>query len=202
MNTSKPPASDIDIDIDIDHEANQSQSMLTLASRGDTGAAADFEALLGGARRERAHRRMSKQRAGHTLQTTALINEVWIRLFGTARRAIEGRQHFLKLSSTIMRTVLVDHARRSGSDKRGGQHRRVDMPDDVPVEQASDQVLDLHAALERLSLQAPDQARVAEMRCFGGLSCADISDVLGVSKRTAERSWLAAKAFLSRELSS
>lgn len=178
-------------------------ALLARVSAGERGAADDLLDLLTRELREMAHHRMSRQRSGHTLQTTALIHEAWIRIFGGSASAIESRMHFLKVASSAMRSVLVDHARRRGSDKRGGLRQRVELPDDLSVEdKPRSQILDLDAAVDKLAAVDQEQARIAELRCFGGLSSADVAVVMGVSKRTVERGWTAAKVYLSRELDS
>lgn len=148
-----------------------------------------------------AHRRMSRQGPGHTLQTTALIHEAWLKLFGGVRPALQGRRHFLRAAATAMRSVLVDHARARSTVKRGLGGRCQSLEEEPAVDAGSvEEILDLDAALSRLALRQPELARIAELRCFGGLATADLADALGVSDRTVERRWAEAKAYLQREL--
>ena len=179
----------------------EATQVLHAAIDGQEGAADQLLALVVDELRQMARQQMARQSAGHTLQTTALIHEAWLKLFGGAEAAFEGRRHFIRVAATAMRSVLVDHARAKTSDKRGGGAPKVELGADVPAEaETRTSMLDLDAAIARLEGTDPELARVAELRCFGGLSSADAADVIGVSKRSIERQWKAAKAFLQREL--
>lgn len=146
-------------------------------------------------------------RAGeHTLQPTALINEAWLRLVRQDELHFDGRAQFFQLASKIMRSVLVDHARRTLRDKRGGGKRPVplDEAQDSPAEGrllSLHDVLDLEEGLTRLEEIEPDLARVVEMRFFGGLNHPEIARELDVSLRTVENRWRLARAWLHANLS-
>ena len=150
---------------------------------------------------------MAAQRPDHTLQPTALVNEVWVRLFGLGEPRFEDRRRFYAFASRVMRSVLVDHARAGGADKRGGGRERLPISVSLAREDAGGvdpaealDVLDLDEALERLKGLDRELARVIELRFFGGLSNASIAEVMGVSERTVERHWRLARAWLYDEL--
>ncbi len=144
---------------------------------------------------------LRRERAGHTLQPTALVHEAFIRLIGQERAEFAGRTHFLAICADAMRRVLVDHARHRRRLKRGGQWHRVALQD--ADRQLGVEDLDLvafHDALERLRTLDERQARVVELRFFGGMSMHDVAEALGVSKRTAEGDWTHARAWLRQAL--
>jgi RNA polymerase sigma factor (TIGR02999 family) len=148
-----------------------------------------------------ARRYMRNERAGNTLQTTALVNEVYLRLVDVKNVEFEHRAQFFALSAQIMRRILVDAARARGSRKRGGGVVKVNVEDTAVVSPGSDEsILALNDALEALGQMAPRQAKVVELRYFGGLSVDEIVEVLKVSPRTVERDWIFARAWLMREL--
>lgn len=160
---------------------------------------AAFAGVYGELRRI-ARQHLGHERIGHTLQATALVHEVWLRLFGT-RQTFASGQEFLAAAANTMRRVLVDHARAKRSEKRGGGRRQ--LPVDalqLATTQDPDQVLAVDEAL--VALEARD-ARLAEqtrLRLFAGLEEAEVAATLGVSERTARRDWLLARAFLQRHL--
>ena len=149
-----------------------------------------------------AARHMRRESEGHTLQPTALVNEAYMKLVDQTRVDWQGRTHFLAVASGAMRRILIDHARGRLRAKRGGEFRRVDI-DDVLEKAACTEhdLMDLTEALERLAALDERQARVVELRYFGGLSVEETAETLGVSKRTVEGEWTHAKAWLKRELS-
>jgi RNA polymerase sigma factor (TIGR02999 family) len=149
-----------------------------------------------------ARRYMRNERAGNTLQTTALVNEVYLRLVDFKNVDCEHRAQFFALSAQMMRRILVDAARARGSQKRGGGVVRVNVEDTtVPLSQSDASILALNDALEALGKMAPRQAKVVELRYFGGLNVNEIVKVLRISPRTVERDWDIARAWLTRELS-
>jgi RNA polymerase sigma factor (TIGR02999 family) len=167
----------------------------------DTRAHEDFQSELYAELRRRASILMRNQPRSHTLQATALVNEVYLRLHGDTDPAEEDRAHFLALASRAMRHVLVDHARTRGRQKRTPQGEKVAL-DDVVVTYES-RALDLLAlddALQRLSEFDEDMARAVELRFFGGLSVEETARVLGIPKRTLERRWQAVRAWLHAEV--
>jgi RNA polymerase sigma factor (TIGR02999 family) len=151
--------------------------------------------------REMAHRFMRDQSGGHTLQTTALVHEAYLKLAGGAG-GWENRRHFERVAARAMRQVLVDHARGRDTLKRGGAgQRRVQLTDDLAeAPELGCDVLALHEALERLQELDPGAAQVAELRCFGGLQHYDVARVIEVSERTVERRWRFARSWLRKEL--
>ena len=151
--------------------------------------------------RERAAVRFRHERAGHTLQPTALVNEAWLKLSENGEVAAHDRAHLLALASQAMRRVLVDHARGRGRLRRGGDRKREEISAIAAPD--SGDALDLEQldrALTRLQERSERLARIVEMRFFGGLSREETAEALGVSRTTAARDWRAAKAFLSNEL--
>jgi RNA polymerase sigma factor (TIGR02999 family) len=148
-----------------------------------------------------ARRYMRNERAGNTLQTTALVNEVYLRLVDVQNVEWEQRAQFFAISAQMMRRILVDAARARGSHKRGGGVVKINVDDTAVLSPQSDpSILALHDALEALAQMAPRQAKVVELRYFGGLNVEEIVEVLKVSPRTVERDWEFARAWLMREL--
>jgi len=142
-----------------------------------------------------------RQDPGHTLQPTALVHEAWLRL--AQGPAIADREHFLAVAATAMRQILVDHARRRGAAKRGGDASRITLDDAVsPAPAPALDLLDLDAALTMLARLDPRKARVVELRFFAGLTLAEVAAVLHVSAVTIGTDWRMARAWLSRELGS
>ena len=150
-----------------------------------------------------ARRHMRNERGGNTLQTTALINEVYLRLVDVKNVDWQHRAQFFAISAQMMRRILVDAARARGSRKRGGGGERVNM-DDVALlsPEPEESIVALDAALEEFAKLAPRQAKVVELRYFGGLSEREIAEVMKTSTRTIERDWQFARSWLMRELSS
>lgn len=135
------------------------------------------------------------------LSTTALINEAWLRMAAQEELDFENRSHFFAYSSRVMRTVLVDHARRMSADRRGGQAVRVPLEDhDLPVEKQADFLLSLDEALHRLASGAERACRVVECRYFGGMTEEETARALGVSDRTVRRDWARAREWLYQAL--
>jgi RNA polymerase sigma factor (TIGR02999 family) len=144
---------------------------------------------------------MAKERRGHTLQTTALINEAFVRLVDAKGLRWQDRAHFLSISARLMRRVLVDHARRRGYQKRGGGAQRVTLTDALVIApESSVRLIDLDRALDALAEVDARKAKVVELRFFGGLSVEETADVLHVSTDTIKRDWRIAKLWLLGEL--
>jgi RNA polymerase sigma factor (TIGR02999 family) len=145
---------------------------------------------------------MRRERAEHTLQTTALVNEAYLRLANSSRVQWQDRAHFFAIAAQLMRRVLVDEARKRGNQKRGGQLTRVTI-DAVQISSGPNNfdLLALDQALNRLAEFAPRKSRVVELRFFGGLSIEETALVLGVSTDIVKREWRTAKLWLLRELS-
>jgi len=152
-----------------------------------------------------AQRQMASERASHTLQPTALLNEVWIKLFEDEADPYRDRRHFLAVAARAMRQILVDHARARARVKRGGAWNRVglaDEPEDGPWDETGGEIdlVQLDRALERLRGRSPRHAQVVECRYFAELSVAETAEALGVSESTVARDWRFAKAWLSKAL--
>lgn len=144
---------------------------------------------------------LRSERANHTLQPTALVHEAYLKLVDQSRVDWQGRTHFYAVSAAAMRRILIDHARTRGRHKRGGDWRRV-LLDDVNVADGQDVVnaVALDSALESLQVLDSNQARIVELRFFGGLTVEEVAHVLGVSKRKIEGEWTHAKAWLRSAL--
>lgn len=148
-----------------------------------------------------AHARLRGERAGHTLNTTALVHEAYLELVDLDPVDWQSRAHFFGLAARLMRHILVDYAVRRKAIKRGGDRQRVDLETaDAVSEQRADDLLALDEALERLERTEPRRCRVVECRFFVGLSIEETAHVLGVSPVTVTRDWTAARAWLNREL--
>jgi RNA polymerase sigma-70 factor, ECF subfamily len=149
-----------------------------------------------------AQRHLKTERAGHTLQPTALVNEAYLQLVGQiATKDWQNRQHFYAVAAQLMRRILVDYARSRRAAKRDGGRVRVDLTDILVIsEDRLDEVLALDEALARLAVVDGRKARVVEMRFFGGLTEHDIAGVLGIDPRTVKRDWQFARAWLYGEM--
>ena len=145
---------------------------------------------------------LSHERAEHTLQPTALVNEAYIRLVQAEDLGFENRSHFLGIAARLMRQILVDYARKHGARKRGGRRERVTLTEGVAVEEGEPDVdlLALDEALARLAEKNERLARLVELRYFGGLSVEETAEVLGSSPRTVKRDWAAARVWLRRQM--
>jgi RNA polymerase sigma factor (TIGR02999 family) len=140
------------------------------------------------------------ERQGHTLQTTALINEAYMRLAGQTPGSIENRVHFLGVAAHVMRQILVDHARSQAAAKRDGG-ARVELDDSLlPAPMVDFDLLSLDRALNELARLDPEQCRIVELRFFGGLSVEETAAVIGSSPATVKREWATARAWLTRAL--
>ena len=151
--------------------------------------------------REAAHRHLAREAPGHTLQTTALVNEVYLRLAGVRNPKWKGRAQFFALCARLMRRVLIDFARTRRRLKRGGEAQRVTFDEALIVSQDPPaDLLSVHEALERLEAIDARKGQVVELRFFGGLTVQETAAVLGVSPATVEREWRLAKDWLRCEL--
>ena len=148
-----------------------------------------------------AHRYMRRERSDHTLQTSALVNEAYLRLVGTKNVRWQNRAHFFAVSSRLMRRILVDFARAKHNLKRGGGALQVSLVEDHAVsKEPSADLLALNEALNRLKALHARQAEIVEMRYFGGMKEEEIAEVLKVSLRTVQQNWRLARLWLYREL--
>lgn len=148
-----------------------------------------------------AHRYLSRERAGHTLQTTALVNEAYLRLVGQRQANWQNRAHFVAIAAQIMRRILVNHARDRSAEKRGGGARKVSLDEAAVLsDERADELMALDEALDSLSKLDERKGRVVELRYFGGLSVEETAEALGIHPNTVTREWNQARAFLHREL--
>ena len=148
-----------------------------------------------------ARRYMSKERKGHTLQTTALINEAYVRLVDQRNVQWANRSHFFAISAQIMRRILIDHARRHAYAKRGGGARQVSLDETAVLAQGDfSEFIRLDEALKSLAQLDPRRSQVVELRYFGGLNNEEIAGVLNISENTVIRDWNMARAWLHRQL--
>lgn len=151
--------------------------------------------------KRQAYRYLSRERSSHTLQPTALVHEAYIKLIDQTRVSWQNRAHFYGVASTVMRRVLIDHARAHASEKRGSGSIRLSLDDiHVPVEERAASLLALDEALQQLAEFDERKAKIVEMRFFAGLTDEEIAEVLGVSTRTVTRDWRNARIWLFREL--
>ena len=176
--------------------------LLIAWSGGDSSAMDALIPLVHGELRRLARRQMKREREGHTLQTTALVNEAYLRLVDLSRIRWQDRAHFFAMSARLMRRILVDHARSRRYLKRGGGAVRVSFDEALAVsrESAADLVA-LDDALQSLARLDPRKGQVVELRYFGGLSVDETAEVLQVSPETVMRDWRLSKTWLLREVS-
>ena len=148
-----------------------------------------------------AHLQLRRERPGHTLGTTGLVHEAYLKLADQTRASFADRAHFLATAAVVMRRVLVDHARTRSREKRGGERVPVTLDEELALgAESCDGLLELDDALDRLAAIAPRLARVVECRFFGGLTDEEIADALGMTARTVRRDWVKARGWLYQAL--
>jgi RNA polymerase sigma factor (TIGR02999 family) len=168
---------------------------------GDRNAVADLVPLLYDELRQLASKYLRRERPGHTLQATALVHEAYLRLVDQKDVGWQNRSHFFGVAAQQMRRILVDHARHRHAAKRGGAAPKVALDEALVVsDQAADDVLQLNELLTRLDELDEQQARVVELRVFGGLTVEEAAEALDISPATVKRDWAMAKAWLTREI--
>jgi RNA polymerase sigma factor (TIGR02999 family) len=188
--------------------ASKVSQLLAAWGGGDRGALEELVTVLYAELRRLARRHMSRQRPGHTLQTTELLNEAYLRLSRLQGTDWHDRLHFLAMASRAMRSILVDHARRRRQVRRGGAAVRVALSEDVASPSSGDvdasalDVIALDGALRRLEKLDPQTSQIVELRYFGGLTVEETAGVVGISPATVKREWARARAWLSRDLAS
>jgi RNA polymerase sigma factor (TIGR02999 family) len=174
--------------------------LLLAWSGGDQDALQRLTPLVYGELHRLAHHYMAGERTGHTLQSTALVNEAYLRLVQTSRMQWQNRAHFFAVSAQLMRRILVDFARSRQYAKRGGKAPMLSL-DDVPVAvEGCAELIALDDALSALAAMDPRKSQMVELRFFGGLSVEETAEVLKVSVETVMRDWRLARVWLSREL--
>lgn len=170
-------------------------------SHGDNAALAELTPFVYEELRRLAHRKMTGQRPNHTLQTTALVNEAYLRLADQTNPNWQSRAHFFAVAARAMRQIVVDYARSYRSQKRGGGALKIELDEAAIVSpEESRAIVDLHEALERLSTLDSRKAQVVELKYFGGLNHDEIAEVLKTSTMTVRRDWMFAKTWLYDEL--
>jgi RNA polymerase sigma factor (TIGR02999 family) len=177
--------------------------LLIAWSQGDANALEQLTPLVYAELRKLAHRYMNRERAGQTLQTTAVVHEAFLRLIGNPQENWQNRAHFYAIAAQMMRRILVDYARANLRAKRGGEITRIALEDiDAPVTAPAlnPDIIALDEALEKLAQIDPRRSRVVELRFFGGLSVEETARVLQVAPDTVVRDWRVAKAWLFRYL--
>lgn len=149
-----------------------------------------------------AHRYLKRERVGHTLQTTALVHEAYLKLSKQKAVAWQSRSQFYAIAATLMRRILIDHAKTRHRVRRGGAQEdiRLDTSFTLAASDSNFDLIELNEALERLAEKDPDLARIVELRFFAGLEVPETAEALGVSESTVKRGWAMAKAWLHREL--
>src|SRR4029079_3803164 len=171
-------------------------------SRGDQAALDKLMPLVYSELRRLATNYLRRERQGHTLQPTALVNEAYLKLIDQRNAKWQNRAQFFGISAQLMRRILVDHARQHQAAKRGGsdQQRLSITSAEGLMKQSEVDLLALNEALEELTIMDPQQAQIVELKFFGGLSIEETAEVLGISHATVERDWKIARAWLRRRL--
>ncbi len=180
----------------------QVTELLKAWSNGDQAALDSLFPLLYRELRRLAARHLRQERSNHTLQPTALVNEVYLRLADLKNIQLHERLQFYAAASNVMRHILIDYARAHRAEKRGGNRQIVGLDEGLVVSESRDvNLVALDDALTSLETLDPQKARIVELRFFGGLSVEETAGLMGISVRTANRKWQAARAWLHREIS-
>lgn len=174
-------------------------NLLALCTRGNVDALQRVTPLVYAELKSLANRALRGERAGHTLQTTALVNEAYLRLLNQEATPRASRAQFLALAAQAMRRVLVDHARRRLAAKRPSSDQRISI-DEIDLPEFANDLLGLDEALQRLVLISPRQAKVVDLKFFAGLELEEVADILEIARPTVVRDWRMARAWLRREL--
>ena len=182
-------------------ETPQVTQLLIDWSNGDRAALDELMSIVDAELRRLAHRYMSRERTGHTLQTTALVNEAFVRLVNRKNVHWQNRAHFFAIAAQLMRTILVDHARSHACVKRGGAASTLVLDEALVVshEKASE-VVALDDALKVLAVMDQQQSRIVELRFFGGLTVEETAEAMGIATRTVKLDWAMAKGWMQSQL--
>jgi len=176
-------------------------TLLTQLVDGDPQAASRLVPLVYSELRQIAARFMRRERVDHTLQTTALVHEAYLKLVEQTPASWQNRAHFFAIAAQVMRHILIDHARGHGREKRGGGQTVIQLDEGLVFSpEQSSELLEVDAALQRLAELDPRQGKIVELRFFGGLTVDETAAVLGISPKTVKRDWSVAKAWLHGEL--
>ncbi len=184
--------------------ADLSNNITLLLSEVETGSESAVNALIPIIYKdlqERARRYLQQERAAHTLNTTALVHEAYLKLIGQQHVSWQNRAHFFGVASLVMRRILINYAKQRKAEKRGGGVQPETFLEDFVLHNArSEELLALDEALDRLAVLSERQSKIVEMRYFGGLTHEEIAEVLNISVPTVQRDWRVARAWLNREL--
>jgi RNA polymerase sigma factor (TIGR02999 family) len=181
--------------------AEEVTGLLLAWAAGDRAALDRLVPLVEGELHRMAHRYLRRERVGHTLQTTALVNEAYLRLVHKREGRWQNRAHFFAISATVMRRILIDHARKIAFSKRGGGIQPMSLDEACVIgEERAQELVALDDALSSLARVDERKSRVVELRYFGGLSVEETAEVLDVHPDTVTRDWRGAKAYLRREM--
>jgi len=177
--------------------------LLEAMQQGRTQAAEELLPVVYDELRRIAAYKMAQEASGHTLQPTALVHEAWLRMIGDGNEQFAGRAHFFAVAAEAMRRILVESARRKRSLKRGGDAQRVELTESHLVLAApAEEMLAVDEALDLLAAEDPMSANLVKLRYFVGMTMEEVASTLGLSQRTAERTWSYARAWLKRKISS
>jgi RNA polymerase sigma factor (TIGR02999 family) len=168
---------------------------------GDQAALDELIPLVYDELRRMARRYMRRESQGHTLQTSALVNEAYLRLVDQKSVQWQNRAHFFGVAAQLMRRILVDHARSRSRAKRGGGAQMVSLAEHALISKEASEVIALDDALSNLAEMDPRKSQIVEMKFFGGLTTEEVAEVLKITSRTVEREWRKARAWLNRALS-
>lgn len=201
MNSDTHPDMDSEMNTDPDTDALDIAKLLEEIARGQDDAVEKLMPLVYDRLRFLAKKLLRHESPAHTLQPTALVNEAYVRMVGQREVGWQGKTHFFAIGAKMMRRILVDHARRKLSQKRGGGLHRIDLDDDLCISKRNNEdILAIEDALEKLAQLDARHAKIVELRFYAGLTVGEVAEVLGVSKRTVESDWTMLRAWLRREL--
>jgi RNA polymerase sigma factor (TIGR02999 family) len=192
---------EIVVEVECMDSDNEATRLLQSLADGDAGAVDLLLPLVYDELRNLASRRLKSERPDHTLQATALVHEAYMQLVDASNIDFKGRAHFFALAARVVRQVLIQHARAHDAQKRGGDRRKITLVEGIAI--SSDQeidLMDLDEALTKLAAVHERQARVVELRFFGGLSVEEVATLLDVSERTVKGDWKVARAWLRSKL--
>lgn len=182
-------------------DSNQITQLLLDWSKGNETALDELLPIVYGELRQMAKRQMRKQPAGHTLQTTELIHEAYLKLAGKDEQKWKNRAHFFGVAAKAMRHILVDYARSKSREKRGGRQDKVTLTENLnSSKERSEDIVALDDALKKLSEIEERKSQVVELKYFGGMTFDEVARVLNISKKTAQRDWRFARMWLLREI--
>ena len=177
--------------------------ILRAVERGENQAAEDLLPLIYNELRNLAAARMVRESAGHTLQPTALVHEAWLRLVGDGDHSWKDRSYFFAAAAEAMRRILVEHARRKARFKHGGGQQRLNIEDvEIGQSEPDEKILLVNDALEQLERTQPERARVVVLKYFGGMTNAEVAEIMSISQRSVDRHWECAKVWLFQKLQS